>query len=188
MQCFPLQNWWVASLSTMHVERQPERKLNVVKFFRFASSWNNYGNNFMIYFRCCFYVRSYLYYLYLGGIIYTFSNIFSPIVCWVSYKTFLDRRCINFVSQRLAQKWQNFDKIISQIFINVIHSLLCLESTDLYRTEIYRGADTSLARPGRKQSQKHVTDARSFNNIETCAVINFFFFCKARRQRKFTPF
>jgi len=131
MQCFLLQNWWVTSLSTMRVERQPERKLNVVKFVRFASSWNSYGNKFMIYFRCCLYLRSYLHYLYRRGIIYTFSNIFSPITRWVSYKTFLDKRCINFISKRLAQKWQKFNKTSSQIFINVIHSLLCLESTDL---------------------------------------------------------
>jgi len=37
------------------------------------------------------------------------------------------------------------------------------------------GADKSLARPGRKQARKHVRDARDFNNIETRAVINFFF-------------
>jgi len=35
----------------------------------------------------------------------------------------------------------------------------------------YRGADKSLARPGRKQARKHVRDARDFNNIETRAVI-----------------
>ena len=38
----------------------------------------------------------------------------------------------------------------------------------------YRGADKSLTRPGRKQSQKHVKDPRDFNNIETRAVIKFF--------------
>jgi len=31
-------------------------------------------------------------------------------------------------------------------------------------------------------------DARDFNNIEMRAVIKFFFSCKARRWRKFTPF
>jgi len=35
------------------------------------------------------------------------------------------------------------------------------------------GADKSLARPGRKQAQKHVRDALDFNNIETRAVIKF---------------
>jgi len=37
------------------------------------------------------------------------------------------------------------------------------------------GADQSLARPGRKQARKHVREARDFNNIETQAVIKFFF-------------
>ena len=40
---------------------------------------------------------------------------------------------------------------------------------------IYRGVDKSLARPGRKLARKHVRDARDFNNIETRAVIKFFF-------------
>ena len=39
----------------------------------------------------------------------------------------------------------------------------------------YRGADKSLARPGRKQARKHVRDVRDFNNIETRAVIKVFF-------------
>jgi len=39
----------------------------------------------------------------------------------------------------------------------------------------YRGVDKSLARPGRKQVQKHVRDACDFNNIEKRGVINFFF-------------
>ena len=61
--------------------------------------------------------------------------------------------------------------------------------TGLYAQQhlLYRGAEKSLARPGRKQARKHVRDARDFNNIETRAVINFFS-CKARRRRKFTPF
>ena len=44
------------------------------------------------------------------------------------------------------------------------------------RRYIYRGADKSLARPGRKQPRKRVREARDFNNIETQAVIKFFFF------------
>jgi len=40
----------------------------------------------------------------------------------------------------------------------------------------YRGADESLARPRRKQARKHVRDSRDFNNMETRAVIKFFFF------------
>jgi len=41
---------------------------------------------------------------------------------------------------------------------------------------MYRGADKSLARPGRKQARKHVSDARDFNNIETRAVIEVVYF------------
>ena len=37
------------------------------------------------------------------------------------------------------------------------------------------GADKSLARPGTKQTRKHVSDARDFNNTETRAVIKLFF-------------
>ena len=40
---------------------------------------------------------------------------------------------------------------------------------------MYPGADKSLARPGRKQSRKHVRDASDFNKIETRAVIKFLF-------------
>ena len=40
---------------------------------------------------------------------------------------------------------------------------------------LYRGADKYLARPGRIQARKHVRDARDFNNMETRAVIKFFF-------------
>jgi len=41
---------------------------------------------------------------------------------------------------------------------------------------LYRDADKSLARPGRKQARKHVREARNFNNIETWDVIKVFFF------------
>ena len=40
---------------------------------------------------------------------------------------------------------------------------------------LYWGADKSLARPGRKQAQKHGRDAHDFKNIETRAVIKVFF-------------
>ena len=39
----------------------------------------------------------------------------------------------------------------------------------------YRGADKSLARPGRKQARKHVRNARDFNNVETRTVIRIVF-------------
>jgi hypothetical protein len=40
---------------------------------------------------------------------------------------------------------------------------------------LYRGADKSLARPGRKQARKHIRDIRDFNNTEKQAVFKFFF-------------
>ena len=52
----------------------------------------------------------------------------------------------------------------------------------------YRGADKSLARPGRKQTLKNDRDVRDFKNIETRAVIKFFFSCKASCRRNSTPF
>ena len=48
----------------------------------------------------------------------------------------------------------------------------------------YRGADKSLARPGRKQSRNHVRDARDFNNIETRAVIKFIFFLQGKAPKE----
>jgi len=48
---------------------------------------------------------------------------------------------------------------------------------------ITRGADKSLAQPGRKQARKHVRDARDFNNIETRAVIRILVSCKARQGK-----
>jgi hypothetical protein len=48
----------------------------------------------------------------------------------------------------------------------------------------YRGADKSLARPGRKQARKYVRDARAFNNIETRAVIEIFFFLQGKAPKE----
>jgi len=48
----------------------------------------------------------------------------------------------------------------------------------------HRGADKSLARSERKQAQKHVRDARDFNNIETRAVIKVFFFLQGKAPKE----
>ena len=48
----------------------------------------------------------------------------------------------------------------------------------------YRGAENSLARPGREQARKHVTDARDFNNIEMQAVIKLFFFLQDKAPKE----
>ena len=50
-----------------------------------------------------------------------------------------------------------------------------LARLNLFKLNIFRSADKSLARRGRKQSRKHVSDARNFNNIETRAGIKIFF-------------
>ena len=47
-----------------------------------------------------------------------------------------------------------------------------MEATSL--STVYKGADKSLNRSGRKQARKHVRDVRDFNNIGTRAVINDF--------------
>ena len=46
----------------------------------------------------------------------------------------------------------------------------------------YRGADKSLARPGRKKARKHVRDARDFNNTETRAIKFFSLQSKATKE------
>ena len=47
---------------------------------------------------------------------------------------------------------------------------------------MYRGADKSLVRPGRKQAQMYVRDVRDFNNIEKRAVKFFFLQGKAPKE------
>ena len=47
-----------------------------------------------------------------------------------------------------------------------------------------RGPDKSLTRPGRTQARKHVRDARYFNNIESRAVIEFFFFLQGKAPKE----
>ena len=55
------------------------------------------------------------------------------------------------------------------------HSVyVCFMYARMY-VRTYRGADKSLARPGRKQARKRVRDTRDFNNIETRAVIKCVF-------------
>jgi hypothetical protein len=82
-----------------------------------------------------------------------------------------------FHSQRMAQFLAgtcNFDWVF---LINIVFDEYLLVSLDLQIMILclYRGADKSLARPGRKQALKRVKNARDFNNIETRAFIKFFF-------------
>ena len=61
-------------------------------------------------------------------------------------------------------------------FVVVLRSKLVVNAhgkTDACKLICYI-ADKSLARPGKKQSRKHIRDGGDFNNIETRAVIKFF--------------
>ena len=91
-----------------------------------------------------------------------------------------------------TSSWSPFIQLTGNTIFHSTKILLCKRLLTSSKTgnccsELYRGADKSLARPRRKQARKHVRDARNFNNIETRAVIKFLFFCKARRRRKFAP-
>ena len=91
----------------------------------------------------------------------------------------LHQRHLFQLGQMVWAWWNDRAKLGFPIFVISIQTM----------SRIHRGADKSLARPGRKQARKHVRDAGDFNNIETRAVIKFFFSpCKARRRRKFTLF
>jgi hypothetical protein len=48
----------------------------------------------------------------------------------------------------------------------------------------YRRADKSLAGPGMKQARKYIRNARDFNNIETRAVIKFFFSLQGKAPKE----
>jgi len=75
-----------------------------------------------------------------------------------------------------------------QIQHNITSRKQCKLCVNHSISPIYSGADKSLVRPRRKQARKHARDAHDFNKIETRAVKMFFFSCKARSRRKFTPF
>ena len=66
------------------------------------------------------------------------------------------------------------------LFTDALLISLCTASSerqsDMHCTVFiqYRGAEKSLAPPGRKQARKQFRDARDFNNIETRAVIEIF--------------
>jgi len=52
------------------------------------------------------------------------------------------------------------------------------------KAHLYWGDNKSLARPARKEAQKHDRDARDFNNIETRAVIKAFFFLQSKAPKE----
>jgi len=56
-----------------------------------------------------------------------------------------------------------------------IFRLFSQPANNCWKVTVLRVTDKSLARPGMKQAQKHVRDARDFNNIDTRAIIKFLF-------------
>ena len=76
--------------------------------------------------------------------------------------------------------FMNLDKFIFQKLCRKKNEvpLNCVNNSGCYTWRpicIYRCADKSLARPGRKQARKHVRDAWFKKKIETRAVIKFLF-------------
>ena len=69
----------------------------------------------------------------------------------------------------------NFSHLVFSSTRNVLYVLAYQENV-VHKLQLYQGADKSLAQPGRKQVRKHARRARDFSNIETQAVIKFFFF------------
>jgi hypothetical protein len=54
----------------------------------------------------------------------------------------------------------------------------------IHKTSLYRDADKSLARPGRKEARKQVREERDSNNIEARAVIKFFSFLQGNAPKE----
>ena len=94
---------------------------------------------------------------------------------------------------REISKWMYFSCILypnSPSFFpynNLCLFCIQLKVCTFVANTLYRCADKSLTRPGRKQARKHVRDARDFNNIDR-ELSPVLFSCKARRRRKFRPF
>ena len=101
---------------------------------------------------------------------------------WWSFGFYKRRRCFFRISKPIS--FENFFALWSSIFVDwkQIPPFSCrIHQRHLACKIVYRGADKSLAQPGRKQARNYVRDARDFNNIETRAVIKFFFLFPARQ-------
>ena len=89
----------------------------------------------------------------------------STLVCWPHQEQIYICWKFNADSSACTQHFNNSNAITS------MHNIY----EETYFFTKYQETDKSLARPGRKQARKHVRDARDFNNMETRAVIKFFF-------------
>jgi len=82
---------------------------------------------------------------------------------------------INFV------KTSNITIFVRQVFLKLKEDYIV---SGFIKHKNMPSADKSLARPGKKQARKHVRDVRDFNNIETRAVIKFFFFLQGKAPKE----
>jgi len=83
-------------------------------------------------------------------------------------------------SKRLAERKTFRTELEELIYLHVVYftTQTVYESIQLRIVDYWhsiQGADKFLARPGCKQSLKHVREAREFNNIEMRAVTKFLF-------------
>jgi hypothetical protein len=88
-----------------------------------------------------------------------------------------DSSC-QFLCKRVSNLTLSFPNTVNFPHLRVICYLSLYCSCVLYSGNpicVYRGADKFLARPGRKQTRKHVRNARDLNKIEMRAVIRFCF-------------
>ena len=125
-------------------------------------------------------------------------------------------KCILRGHVKLGEKGNAFLRNVrNRIHINLLHMLKEMSPNVLYSTrlkaciqctnfdsegygkvaicknqriyQLYRGADKSLARPGRKQA-RGMSGTRTISTTLRRELSSRFFFCKARRRRKFTQF
>jgi len=101
----------------------------------------------------------------LHPVIYSFKQHW--LLCVPHALTLINSAYAHTVRSCVPRDSPNEERIISIVTINGLGFEM--------GKNLYRGADKSLARRGRKQTRKHVKDARDFNNIETQAVIRYFF-------------
>jgi len=105
-------------------------------------------------------------------------RVFQDLLKFMPFSLFM---LSGYISSSMAYHGIHWISFIWNACYYYLSSALCLFLTGSLHFVIrlgnlsYRGADKSLARPGRKQARKHVRDARDFNNIETRAVIKFIF-------------
>ena len=85
---------------------------------------------------------------------------------WVNHRKTLKI----FDKRKISCPFKNLNPVL--LSLSLVQQLLYPGSFTLKGVK-YWGADKSLARPGRKQTQECIRDARDFNNIETLLSTGF---------------